>query len=92
MAAPGSDDNGNGRVTLAVLQNDVKHQTAILEELRHDFKEYTKSNGERIRDVELRQQATDEAVETLKKGSRNWDIVTGLTALGAGIVAILKGQ
>jgi len=78
-------EDGNGRVTLAVVQRDVQHLADTVQRYHDDL----------CREMRERDQDHEERIRSLEGASRQgiWrDVGAFLAALGAGIVGVLSNE
>lgn len=83
-------EESNSRVTLAVLQNEIKHVRTDLERYHRDMCDQMQSSDDRIMQM---LQDHEGRLRTLE-GSQGWnvwrDVGAFMTALGAGIAGLVK--
>lgn len=83
-------DSDNGRVTMAILQNEIRHLSEEVKRLRQDLCGKIEAYEERARSVH---QDHEERLRTLE-GSQGWnvwrDLGTFLAAVGAGLAGFLN--
>ena len=88
MASP--PDSANGRVTLAVVQNEIKHVRADLERYHKELCSQVRESDERHMDM-LRDH--EERLRNLE-GSQGWnvwrDVGAFMAAIGAGVAGLVK--
>ena len=86
-----TDDNGNGRVTLAIIGTKLDNIADRLEDIcsradGHDYRLRTLENGQVARQEQIAFIKDD--VSNLKRKYESWSL---LNSVGAGIAAILGG-
>lgn len=84
----GMDDNGNGKVTLAVIGTKLDHLTAIVTEMRAEVK----AHGNRLDCDETIMGRYDERLKDVEEKSKSWNVLNSIGAALAFLVAALKGE
>lgn len=80
--AAASNDNGNGKVTLALLGQKLDALIEDVKEVKQDLKDTTKDHEHRIQCLESGQ-------ATMESKVNNWSILNSAGAIIAGILAAL---
>jgi hypothetical protein len=92
-----AEDNGNGRVTTAVLRNDIMHLSDDFSEFRDEVRDWRCSEEARLRAVEtlateLKTNQT-QLLDDAKKGDHNNNVFSAaasiVSATVAGVAAVL---
>ena len=90
-------DNGNGRVTIALLGQKVDDLTALIREMREDYRRNHEAHEARIRELESgsvkrTEQITglSDDVKALKERDAWGNVTTGIMAVVAGAVGWFK--
>jgi len=84
------NDNGNGKVTLALLGHKVDALTKTLEDFIKEERVYHQANDDRVHDLEKVQARQDERIENLKAQAKFWLSAEGVAAVFAMFVALFK--
>lgn len=85
MDAPPNNDNGNGKVTLAVLGTKLDNVIHLLE--RHC--EEADKRDERLNALEKHQEGQDQRINNIEGKVNTWNVVNSVGALVAAVLAYL---
>ena len=94
MATNGVEDNGNGKITVAILGERVELLTRAVNALTAEVKESNKCfNQLAVHSAthETRLEVIEGEVEKLRGLSNRNDIITGIAAAAAGMITALFG-
>lgn len=94
--ANANNDNGNGRITLALVGQKVDQQTSMLQEFRDEIREYIRSNDARVScierdhaELEKEHTRTETKLENLEGQVKAWNIGNSVVAGVAALLAYL---
>lgn len=85
------DGDGDGRVTLAVVRNDLKHLTQLVEQMREESRGRAAGCTARITELERWQVRTDERWESHKGEHWRQNTALGVASTVESIVAAVVG-
>jgi|MudIll2142460700_1097286.scaffolds.fasta_scaffold33584_5 uncharacterized protein YlxW (UPF0749 family) len=94
MAINGAEDNGNGKITVAILGERVELLTKAVNALTAEVKESNKCFNQlavNSATQETRLNVVEDEVEKLRGLSNRNDVITGLVAAAAGMITALFG-
>jgi hypothetical protein len=88
-SAPGGDD-GNGRVTLALLKQSVDAQNTLLKEFIGEQRRCNEKTDDRLSDLERDTARQDEKIKTLQSRDMAGTVTGVFTGVVAGLIALFK--
>jgi prefoldin subunit 5 len=85
------DDNGNGRITNAIIMNELKHISAEISGIKSEVSEI-KKEVRRVDSLITRVERLEREQDKLRTKSDGWSVLNSIGVFVAGLIAYLSGR